>query len=413
MAEKIIIGSKTNGVSKLGVGRYYFSFKKRKKNNPEFKRTKTYETTKGLQVVKAEYSKWLNEVGVEYEVFLSNPHKLTKVEKLRFRDVTENKDTYWQKWVLEHYEKGSQKNLLDNMKVINSYKWFVNLELEDITKKNCSDLLDLIKEKKNIKPNTVQKYKQTLSSAFIFVNDKLAREINNPTIGIKLGHETTRKASELKKTANILRGSDIDVLIKRITETKEYRFQVFIKTVLGTALRRGEIMGLEWKNIRFKDNYIEVYNTMIEYEGSWLLTDYTKNKTHRIVPLFPSIKKMLEEYQEYCKQEKYEIYEDEEGNKYDFVFSKKNGEPYKVNRYSKILTAVVKELNKEGVLIPTPTLHDLRGTAITRFLIDRNISLPLVQKLAGHTDPTVTLSYYVNVVDKDIIDLSTKYDIED
>ncbi|MBE9389646.1 tyrosine-type recombinase/integrase [Vagococcus salmoninarum] len=299
------------------------------------------------------------------------------------------------------------------MKVINSYKWFVNLELEDITKKNCSDLLDLIKEKKNIKPNTVQKYKQTLSSAFIFVNDKLAREINNPTIGIKLGHETTKNASELKKTENILRGSDIDVLIKRITETKEYRFQVFIKTVLGTALRRGEIMGLEWKKIRFKDNYIEVYNTMIEYEGSWLLTDYTKNKTHRIVPLFPSIKKMLEEYQEYCKQEEYGVYEDEEGNKYDFVFSKKNGEPYKVNRYSKILTAVVKELNKEGLLIPKPALHDLRGTAITRFLIDRNISLPLVQKLAGHTDPTVTLSYYVNVVDKDIINLSTKYDIED
>lgn len=104
---------------------------------------------------------------------------------------------------------------------------------------------------------------------------------------------------------------------------------------------------------------------------------------------------MLLEYQEYCKEEGHGKCSDSSGKEHDFVFSKNSGEPYGLNRFSKILTDVVKTLNAEETLIPQPTLHYLRGTAITRFLIDKNIPLPLVQKIAGHADPTVTLSYYV------------------
>lgn len=152
-------------------------------------------------------------------------------------------------------------------------------------------MLDRITEDSDIKSQILQKYKQTVSSAFIFVNSKLARDLDNPTLGMNLGYEISKKAIKLQKAKKILRGSDIDILVKRIEETKDYRFQTFIKIVPGTALRRGEIMALEWKNIRFDDNYIEIYKTMVKHRGTWILTDYTQNKTHRIVPLFPSIKK--------------------------------------------------------------------------------------------------------------------------
>lgn len=93
--DTVLIGTKNNGVTKVGVGKYFFCFKKRKKNEKDFRETSTFETTEGLQKVRSAYKNRLKEKEAEYEIHLKNPNRMTKAEKLKFRDITENPDTYW------------------------------------------------------------------------------------------------------------------------------------------------------------------------------------------------------------------------------------------------------------------------------------------------------------------------------
>lgn len=56
-------------------------------------------------------------------------------------------------------------------------------------------------------------------------------------------------------------------------------------------------------------------------------------------------------------------------------------------------------LEKSGIAYATP--HDLRRTYITR-LIRAGVSLPTVQKLAGHVSITTTLKFYTHVGAEDL-----------
>ena len=68
-------------------------------------------------------------------------------------------------------------------------------------------------------------------------------------------------------------------------------------------------------------------------------------------------------------------------------------------------------MNNEGLLDIQLSSHSLRGSGISYYVMNQQVSLPVVQKFAGHSDIKTTMKYYVKVEDKDVIELS-KRDID-
>lgn len=129
--------------------------------------------------------------------------------------------------------------------------------------------------------------------------------------------------------------------------------RALIVLALDSALRKGEILKLKWRDIDFNTNVIHVLgtNTKTERERLAPLTDRAKNELERIRPITAG----------------------------DNLF------PFKDFKRS-FTTA------KKIAKIDDLHFHDLRRTAITRWL--PHIPLAIVAKLAGHAQVQTTMKHY-------------------
>lgn len=65
MIERLIIGTKNNGLIKVAEGKYQFNYRKRG-SGEEFKRTKNVTSDESIEEVTAKYKKWLSDIEEEY-----------------------------------------------------------------------------------------------------------------------------------------------------------------------------------------------------------------------------------------------------------------------------------------------------------------------------------------------------------
>ena len=128
-------------------------------------------------------------------------------------------------------------------------------------------------------------------------------------------------------------------------------------TALNTGMRKGEILGLKWKDINFRQRVIVLLDT--------------KNNERREVP----INKLLFEVLLPLRKNPDSPY----------VFSKKNGKPY-----SNVRTSF--ETTKEKAGIEDFRFHDLRHTFASH-LVMAGVGLRTVQELLGHKSYEMTLRY--------------------
>lgn len=85
-------------------------------------------------------------------------------------------------------------------------------------------------------------------------------------------------------------------LIKAL-EGKELKFRVIILLTTFTGLRRGEVLGLEWKDINFKDSSLAIRQASQYVSSIGIYTKDPKIETsNRVISIPESITKLLKEY---------------------------------------------------------------------------------------------------------------------
>lgn len=145
--------------------------------------------------------------------------------------------------------------------------------------------------------------------------------------------------------------------VKATISQEKPLLRAMLIVAMDTAMRRGEIFKMTWKDIDFENNII------------YVLAENTKTQQLRAVPLSQRAKDQLEKVRETSTGE------------HPF--------PYKEIRKS-FNTA------KETAGITNLTFHDLRGTAITR-MQEQGTPQPFVSKIAGHARIQTTQKYYTTV----------------
>jgi integrase len=181
------------------------------------------------------------------------------------------------------------------------------------------------------------------------------------------------------------------------------RWDLILLTAMTTAMRRGEILNLTWRDIDFDNHQIHINpkeNT--EYTWLWLI----KDNERRSVPLTEELEKMLIDHQS----------EQPEGYSYVFVPS---GRYDQIKRRMQIgnwtqehgrcpmnnFTRQFKKILTEAE-IATGKFHDLRRTCITNWFA-QGLSEFEVMKMAGHSTFETTRKYYL-AVQQDLLEKSRK-----
>ena len=182
----------------------------------------------------------------------------------------------------------------------------------------------------------------------------------------------------------------IDVQRKFLEAARDQSYEKQYRFVLQTGLRTGELVGLKWDDIDFKNKTLTISRTM-EYRykvGEWRIGPPKSGSGYRTVPLTDEAIRILKAQKE--KNSKIKVIPMEWA---DQVFLCRKGEPVKNSTYD---TALFKICDKVG--IKRFSMHVLRHTFATR-CIEAGMMPKTLQKILGHSNIGITMNLYVHITE--------------
>ena len=160
-------------------------------------------------------------------------------------------------------------------------------------------------------------------------------------------------------------------------------FRCMMYLLLTTGLRRGELMGLQWRDFDFQNLTLDVRRNVTYSPEKGNVVDTPKTDSSiRMIPILPFVAAALMEYRTLkCPQSKETA----------FVFPSDRGE--NIPRTPNAVTHRVKRFMKANGL-PDMSPHDLRHSCAT-LLLGSGADIKSVQEILGHSNASTTLNFYV------------------
>ena len=182
-------------------------------------------------------------------------------------------------------------------------------------------------------------------------------------------------------------------LVSNLMELTEdqFKYKVAIILTIFTGVRLGELMGLEWSDINFKDGIVSI-NRSSQYlaeKGVFTKTPKTESSIRDVaIPEF--VVTLLEEYKYWYDNQKAlfgELWYDS-----NRLFVQTDGKPMHPSTISKWFEKFVEQIG-----LPVINFHGLRHTNAT-LLISQNIDVSVVAARLGHAQITTTYNFYVHPI---------------
>jgi integrase/recombinase XerD len=237
------------------------------------------------------------------------------------------------------------------------------VNVEDITYSHIRQYLLQCQEKGD-KPSTIN---TKLLRIRAFLNYMVECEVikNNPAKKVKMQKDDVKidvfSDEQIRQMLNFYRR-----IKQREKSYVAYRDYMIIVTILGTGIRRGEVINLQWSDIDFINKSISVFG---------------KSRRKETIPITDKLAKELGGYQIFCKQYW--------GNLSDYVFVKRDNTQLTDNSLMLMFNYLQKKMNFKDVRV---SAHTFRHTFCHRLAMS-GMSAFAIQKLMRHQNIAVTMKY--------------------
>ena len=169
------------------------------------------------------------------------------------------------------------------------------------------------------------------------------------------------------------------------------QYQVIVKLLLYTGMRRGELCGLEWKDIDFERALIFIRRSSLYLAGKGVFEDETKNETsERCMKVSADVITMLRNW--HAEQSRERLRLGDQWKDTDRLFTTWNGAPIRPD----VISAWFHRFVTKNELPPIH-IHSLRHTNAT-LLIAAGTNLQTVAKRLGHANTTTTSKIYAHAI---------------
>ena len=164
-------------------------------------------------------------------------------------------------------------------------------------------------------------------------------------------------------------------------------FRCILYLLITTGLRRGECLGLQWRDIDIDNKTIHVQRAVSYTPENGLVVDEPKTAhSVRSIPIMPSTANLLSEWRQQMNQ-------DFPNSNLDCAFLFSNATDCYAARHPDPITKRVKRFIKAAQL-PDTSPHDLRHTCAS-LMLSSGADVKSVQEILGHADASTTLNFYV------------------
>ena len=204
------------------------------------------------------------------------------------------------------------------------YEAIGHMRLDKITARHIQQFInDLIlngKNQRNGKPlsrKTAIHYLSFISDVFGYA-EKMDMLADNPCKKVSI----TRTD---KKEKQIYTLEEVEKLFE-LLEDAPMKYKVFFTLAIYSGFRRGELLGLEWKDIDFNNNVISVWRTSNYTSSKGTYTDITKTRKSQRSLKFPDlVMDLLREYK--AEQDSFKALMGSKWTDTDRLFVQENGLP--------------------------------------------------------------------------------------
>lgn len=169
------------------------------------------------------------------------------------------------------------------------------------------------------------------------------------------------------------------------------KWQALTGLLIDTGARRGEILGLKWEDIDFKNNKIDIHNNL-QYtpERGTYLEESTKNYEDRLVTISPEIMHILNTYRK--EQLQYKLKCGDYWTETGFCFTQDNGQPMNPDSINGWLKKFSKKYN-----LPHIHPHKFRHTQASLLYYSGEDPVTISKRL-GHKQVSTTQDIYSHIM---------------
>lgn len=189
-----------------------------------------------------------------------------------------------------------------------------------------------------------------------------------------------------------LEENDVAALVDALQE-EPVSHRVMILLLLDSGMRRGELCGLEWKDIDFEHRSVFIRRNSVYVSGKGVYTDTPKTKrSKRIINLPEESISMLRQYRTWQLQERLKL--GDQWQEHDRLFTQWNGTPI----HPQSVTGWFRNFLKRHGL-PAVSVHSLRHTNAT-LLIVNGTNIRTVSARLGHSQTSTTVDTYAYAIQR-------------
>ena len=257
------------------------------------------------------------------------------------------------------------------------------------------DLLEKDTQLVRKKGNNGSKTRKPLSGKTILEHHRLLRAMLHKAVYWQLIVANPAERVQSPKARKPKRKSYDDEQTKILLENLEQlsiedtKYKVAIILTVFTGVRLGELMGLEWQDVDFKNGIISINRSSQYLADMGVFTKVPKTESSiREIAIPEFIVSLLEEYKLWYEEQK-SIYGELWTNS-DRLFVQADGKPMHPSTISKWFVKYVGQIG-----LPVINFHGLRHTNAS-LLVAQNIDIAVVSARLGHAQISTTLDFYVH-----------------
>lgn len=257
------------------------------------------------------------------------------------------------------------------------------------------DLLEKDTQLVRKKGNNGSKTKKPLSGKTILEHHRLLRAMLHKAVYWQLIVSNPAERVQSPKARKPKRKSYDDEQTKILLENLELlssedtKYKVAIIITVFTGVRLGELMGLEWQDVDFKNGIISINRSSQYLSDMGVFTKVPKTESSiREIAIPEFIISLLEEYKLWYEEQK-SIYGELWTNS-DRLFVQADGKPMHPSTISKWFVKYVGQIG-----LPVINFHGLRHTNAS-LLVAQNVDIAVISARLGHAQISTTLDFYVH-----------------
>lgn len=183
------------------------------------------------------------------------------------------------------------------------------------------------------------------------------------------------------------------ILLENLEQLSEeqIKYKAAIILTIFTGVRLGELMGLEWTDVDFRNGIISINRSSQYLADKGIFTKMPKTESSiREVAIPDFVISLLEEYKLWYEEQKSLC--GELWNNSNRLFVQEDGKPMHPSTISKWFVKFIGQIG-----LPVINFHGLRHTNAT-LLIAQNVDVAVVAARLGHAQITTTLNFYVHPI---------------